>query len=245
MKWRCGWPTLALLMTPMMLASCGGGSMAASSPSSKSAAKTSAASVATGKTPRSLALPDTAGRGRAIATFAGGCFWCTESDFEKVPGVTSVISGFTGGQTLNPTYEQVSAGGTGHAESVRITYDPARISYAQLLDYYWHHVDPTQSNGQFCDHGRQYRSAIFYHDSTQHALAEKSRQALAASGVLRTPIVTEIVAAGPFYAAEEYHQDFYKKDPQQYHSYREGCGRDRRLEQLWGREAQASKAALR
>jgi len=170
----------------------------------------------------------------AKATFAGGCFWCMEPPFEALDGVVSVTSGYTGGSKVNPTYEEVSAGGTGHAESIEVTYDPAKVSYEKLLDVYWHNVDPTTPDGQFCDHGRQYRTAIFYHDETQHRLAEESKHALEASKKLPGPIVTEIVAAGPFYPAEEYHQDYYKKNPIRYRFYRYHCGRDQRLEEVWG-----------
>ena len=173
----------------------------------------------------------------AVATFAGGCFWCVETQFEGVPGVKSVVSGFTGGRELNPTYEQVSSGKTGHFESVEIRYDPNRVSYEKLLDMFWHSIDPTQGNGQFCDHGPQYRSAIFYHDEAQKRAAEASKKKIGASGVLKKSIVTSIMPAGPFYPAEEYHQDFWKKDPERYHSYRLGCGRDRRLAEVWGKLA--------
>jgi peptide-methionine (S)-S-oxide reductase len=168
----------------------------------------------------------------AKATFAGGCFWCMEPPFEKLPGVVAVTSGFTGGQTKNPTYEEVSSGGTGHAESVQVLYDPAKISYAQLLQTYWHNVDPTQVNGQFCDHGDQYRTAIFYGTAQEKELAEKSK--VEVEKQLKHAVVTQIVPATQFYAAEEYHQDFYKKNPARYSTYRLGCGRDRRLKELWG-----------
>lgn len=169
--------------------------------------------------------------------FAGGCFWCMETQFETMPGVRAVISGYTGGQKLNPTYEEVGAGGTGHYESIAIHYDPRKVSYEKLLDVFWHSVDPTQSDGQFCDRGDQYRSAIFYRGEAQRKLAEQSKQRIAASGVLKGPIVTRIVAASTFYPAEGYHQDFWKKDPVRYRSYRFGCGRDQRLRQLWGDKA--------
>ena len=182
-------------------------------------------------------------RATAKATFAGGCFWCMETAFEGLPGVTAVISGYTGGFKKHPTYEEVSAGSTGHAESVQITYDPRRISYAQLLDIFWHNVDPTQSNGQFCDHGTQYRSAIYYADSTERRQAEASRRAIEnAPQRFKGPIVTQIVAAAEFWPAEEYHQDFYRKDPVRYQSYRLGCGRDRRLVQLWGKPGRHGEA---
>ena len=173
----------------------------------------------------------------ATATFAMGCFWCAETGYEGIPGVLSVTSGYTGGPEKNPTYEQVSAGLTGHLESIQIKFDPARITYERLIDIFWHSVDPTQANGQFCDHGRQYVSAIFYHDETQKRVALESRRRIEASGVLKAPIVTRIQPASAFWAAEEYHQDFWKKDPERYHSYREGCGRDRRLVEIWGKAA--------
>jgi peptide-methionine (S)-S-oxide reductase len=170
----------------------------------------------------------------AKATFAGGCFWCMEPPFEALDGVISVTAGYTGGSKANPTYEEVSAGGTGHAESVEIVYDPTKVSYEKLLDVFWHNVDPTTADRQFCDKGRQYRTAIFYHDETQKRLAEESKQALERAKTLPGPIVTEIVAAGPFYPAEEYHQDYYKKNPVRYRYYRWGCGRDARLKEVWG-----------
>lgn len=171
----------------------------------------------------------------AQATFAGGCFWCMEPPFDKLPGVVSTTSGYTGGKLDNPTYEQVSAGGTGHAESVRVVFDPAKVSYVKLLDVFWHNIDPTAKDRQFCDSGHQYRSAIFYLDEEQKKLAEESLARLKNSG--RFPqIHTEIVAAGKFWPAEEYHQDYYKKNPIRYKFYRFNCGRDRRLEELWGKE---------
>ena len=171
----------------------------------------------------------------AKATFAGGCFWCMEEAFEKVEGVVSVISGYTGGQLANPTYEQVSAGGTGHAESVEVTYDPNKVTYQHLLEVFWHNVDPTTPNAQFCDHGNQYRTAIFYHDETQKRLIDESRQEVERSKSFPQPIVTEIVPASIFYPAEEYHQDFYKKNSVRYKFYKWNCGRSQRLEQLWGK----------
>jgi peptide-methionine (S)-S-oxide reductase len=175
--------------------------------------------------------------GQAVATFAGGCFWCMEGPFEKLPGVVSVTSGYTGGQKKNPTYEEVSSGVTGHAESVQIVYDPKTVSYDKLLEVYWHNIDPLQANAQFCDHGSQYRSAIFFHDAAQQQAAEASKKALEASGKLSGKIVTQIVPASTFYPAEDYHQDYYKKNPIRYQTYRMGCGRDRRLKELWGAEA--------
>ncbi len=167
------------------------------------------------------------------AVFAGGCFWCTESDFEKVPGVISVISGYTGGHVANPTYEQVSAGGTGHVEAVKVIYDPRRIDYAALLEVFWHHVDPTDSGGQFVDRGSQYRSVIFYANEEEHRLAEASKKQLADSGHFNKPIVTDILPLGPFYKAEDYHQDYYKKNPLRYKYYRYRSGRDQFLEKTW------------
>jgi len=168
----------------------------------------------------------------AVATFAGGCFWCMESDFDKVKGVISTTSGYTGGHVKDPTYHQVSAGGTGHAESVEVVYDPSKVSYQQLLTYYWHHIDPTVKDRQFCDVGHQYRTAIFVHNEEQRKLAEASKKKVEAE--LKVPIYTEIDKAGPFYKAEEYHQDYYKKNPVQYHFYRWNCGRDQRVKQIWG-----------
>jgi peptide-methionine (S)-S-oxide reductase len=170
----------------------------------------------------------------ATATFAGGCFWCMVPPFEKLDGVLKVTSGYTGGIKPQPTYEEVSSGDTGHAESIEVIYDPHKITYDKLLDVFWHNVDPTTPNAQFCDHGNQYRTAIFYHGDEQKRLAEKSKQDLQASGKLKQPIVTEIVAAKQFWPAEDYHQDYYKKNPIRYHYYRYQCGRDQRLEQLWG-----------
>ena len=169
----------------------------------------------------------------ASAVFAGGCFWCTESDFEKVEGVIEVISGYTGGRVKNPTYKQVSAGGTGHIESVKVIYDPSKVSYEQLLDYFWQHVDPTDPGGQFVDRGSQYRSAIFYANDTEKRLAEKSKQRLAASEMFNKPIVTDILSLGEFYPAEDYHQNYYKKNPIRYHYYRYGSGRDQFLKKNW------------
>ena len=173
----------------------------------------------------------------ARATFAGGCFWCMEASLEKVPGVVSVVSGYAGGRVKNPSYEQVSGGTTGHAESVQVAYDPARLTYEQLLEAFWHNVDPTDPGGQFCDRGHQYRTAIFYEGETQKRAAEESKRALETSGRLKKPVVTEVVSLEAFYPAEDYHQDFYKKNPLRYMTYRAACGRDRRLAELWGGEA--------
>lgn len=170
----------------------------------------------------------------ATATFAGGCFWCMEAPFDKLPGVLSTISGYTGGFKKNPTYEEVSAGATGHAEAVQVTYDSTKITYLQLLQVFWRNIDPLAANRQFCDGGSQYRSGVFYHNETQRKLAEATKRELVDSGRFKQPIVTEIVAFTEFYPAEEYHQDFYKKNPLRYQAYRTGCGRDRRLKELWG-----------
>jgi peptide methionine sulfoxide reductase msrA/msrB len=172
----------------------------------------------------------------STATFASGCFWCTEADFEKVPGVVKVISGYTGGHKENPTYEEVSAGGTGHVEAVQVYYDPKRVSYEGLLDFFWCHVDPTDPDGQFVDRGSQYRSAIFYHDEEQKRLAEESKKKLAESGRFDKPIVTEILKFEKFYPAEAYHQDYYKTHSTRYKYYRWASGRDQFLEKVWGDE---------
>jgi peptide-methionine (S)-S-oxide reductase len=170
----------------------------------------------------------------AVATFAGGCFWCMEPPYDAQEGVISTTSGYMGGARKNPTYEQVSAGGTGHAEVVQVLYDPAKVSYEKLLDIYWRNVDPTVTNRQFCDVGEQYRTAIFVHTDEQRRIADASKAALEKSKPFKEPIVTPVVAAGEFWPAEEYHQDYYRKNPVRYTYYRTGCGRDARLKQLWG-----------
>jgi len=170
----------------------------------------------------------------SVATFAGGCFWCMEPPFDKLEGVISTTSGYTGGHTKNPTYKQTSSGKTGHTEAVQIVYDPKQVSYEKLLDVFWHNIDPTTPNQQFCDRGNQYRSEIFYHNDEQKQLAESSKAALDKNKPFNQPIVTQVSKASTFYAAEEYHQDYYKKNPIRYRYYRYGCGRDKRLEQLWG-----------
>jgi peptide-methionine (S)-S-oxide reductase len=172
--------------------------------------------------------------GLARATFAGGCFWCMEPPFEKLPGVKEVISGYTGGFKVDPTYEEVSSGGTGHRESVQVVYDPSRITYARLLEVYWHNVDPTTPNRQFCDVGEQYGTAIFYHDEEQKKLALESQAQVERTKSFPQAVVTPILPAGEFYRAEEYHQDYYKKNPVRYRFYRWNCGRDQRLKELWG-----------
>jgi len=171
--------------------------------------------------------------GIATAIFAGGCFWCSEADFEKLPGVIGAESGYTGGTTPNPTYRQVSAGGTGHTEAVRVSYDPAKVSYQQLVDHFWRNVDPTVKDRQFCDVGSQYRSGIYWGNESERRIAESSRDALLKSGKFKE-VYTEIAAASTFYPAEEYHQDYYNKNPIRYAYYRTGCGRDARLKELWG-----------
>lgn len=169
------------------------------------------------------------------ATFGSGCFWCTESDFDKVPGVLTTISGFMGGHVKNPTYRQVTSGRTGHTEVVQITYDPSKVSYTQLVEFYWRHVDPFDKTGQFCDRGSQYRPAIFTHSKDQAATAKKSRQAIDQSKKFAKKIAVEITPAGPFTAAGKYHQNFYKKNPAHYWRYRIGCRRDMRIQQIWGK----------
>jgi len=181
----------------------------------------------------SLAVPALAEEARA--TFAGGCFWCMEPPFDALDGVSATISGYAGGEEKQPSYEQVSAGRTGHLESIQVVYDPAKVSYAKLLEVFWHNIDPLQDDGQFCDRGKQYRTAIFVSNDEERRLAEASKAALADR--FDSPIVTRILPATPFYPAEEYHQDFYRKNPEHYQRYRLGCGRDRRLEQRWGAEA--------
>ena len=176
---------------------------------------------------------------RAVATFAGGCFWCVEADFDKVAGVLSTISGYTGGKVANPTYYQVSAGSTGHTEAVEIGYDPSKVSYQKLLDVFWRNHDPLAKDRQFCDSGSQYRAAIFYHDEEQRRLAEETKKAVQAKFAPRV-VFTEIVKAAPFYAAEGYHQDYYEKNPVRYKFYRFNCGRDQRLEELWGKPDKSS-----
>jgi len=179
----------------------------------------------------SSAMPED---GEAVATFAGGCFWCMEPPYDKLDGVTATISGYTGGSKADPTYEEVSAGGTGHTEAVQITYDPSKVRYEQLLEVFWRNVDPLDAGGQFCDRGSQYRTGIFVHDEEQRRLAEASKQALVEGDRFDRPIVTEIEPAGAFYPAEDYHQDYYEKNPVRYKFYRWSCGRDQRLAELWG-----------
>jgi len=177
--------------------------------------------------------PAAAPAATAVATFGGGCFWCVEEAFDKVPGVISTTSGYMGGHLKNPTYPQVSAGNTGHNEVVQVVYDPSKVTYAQLLDAFWRNIDPTQANGQFCDHGSQYRSEIFVHDDAQRKAAEASKAALQKNKPFTGEIRTLITRSSEFYAAEEYHQDYYKKNPVRYNYYKTGCGRQARLQEVW------------
>jgi peptide-methionine (S)-S-oxide reductase len=175
--------------------------------------------------------------GHAVATFAGGCFWCMEPPYDKLPGVSATISGYMGGRKQNPTYEEVSSGLTGHTEVVQVVYDPAKVAYEKLLEVFWVNIDPTVKDRQFCDSGSQYRTSIFYHDEAQRKAAEASKAALAKAKPFKEPIVTPIEMAGTFYPAEDYHQDYYQKNPLKYQLYRSGCARDARLRQLWGDRA--------
>jgi len=177
----------------------------------------------------------------ATATFAGGCFWCMEPPFDKLDGVISTTSGYTDGHVANPTYQSVSSGQTGHTEAVQIVFDPGKVSFERLVEVFWRNVDPTDAGGQFCDRGSQYRAALFYHDEAQRAVAERSKAELAQTKPFAVPLVTPIVAASTFYRAEEYHQDYYRKNPIRYGYYRKGCGRDRRLEELWGPQGKESQ----
>ncbi len=195
------------------------------------------AAVSQTSTPVAPPTPSVMAEGTAKATFAGGCFWCVESDFDAVPGVLSTTSGYTGGRTANPGYKQVSSGSTGHAEAVEIVFDPRKVSYAQLVEHFWRTIDPTTVDRQFCDVGTPYRSAIFVHDAEQMAVVKASLAALEKNKPFKEPIVTQVQMAAPFYVAEDYHQDYYKKNPIRYNYYRSGCGRDDRLKQLWGDQA--------
>ncbi len=191
------------------------------------------AGLSLGTTAESNAAED----GLEVATFAGGCFWCVESDFDNVPGVVRTISGYTGGALPDPTYKQVSAGGTGHREAVQIFYDPKQVTYAALVEIFWRSIDPTDDGGQFCDRGESYQTAIFADSLEQKQQAEASRDVLRSSGVLKQPVVTPIEAARAFYPAEDTHQDYYQKNPLRYWFYRYRCGRDSRIEALWGEDA--------
>ena len=199
--------------------------------------------IAMGLGPQQAAAAEAAKSAAATATFAGGCFWSMQMPFEHLPGVVSTTVGYTGGHVANPTYEQVSAGDTGHLEAVQVTYDPGRIGYAELLEVFWHNVDPLNATGQFCDSGPEYRGAIFVHDDAQRRAAADSKRRLDASKRFAAPIVTQIVDAGGFWPAEEYHQHYHDKNPARYALYRAGCGRDRRLSELWGAAAAAERPA--
>ena len=192
------------------------------------------AALAQGSTPTAPTQAPAAAAGTQKAVFAGGCFWCVEADFDKVDGVLSTTSGYTGGNVANPTYEQVSAKHTGHAEAVEIVFDPKKVSYEKLVEHFWHTIDPTTKDRQFCDAGSPYRTAIFAQDAAQLRIAQASKAALEKSKPFKEPIVTEVVLGGPFYAAEDYHQDYYKKNPVRYNYYRLSCGRDARIKELWG-----------
>lgn len=193
--------------------------------------------LASGPTTAQTPVPAKPAEKTELATFAGGCFWCVESDFDKIEGVVSTVSGFMGGTTPNPTYRAVTSGGTGHLEVVQITFDPAKVSYQKLVDHFWRTVDPYDAGGQFCDRGDSYRTAIFAHSPEQRKIADAAKAALAQNGPLKDPLATEVRDAGPFTAAEDYHQDFHTKNPVRYRYYRHGCGRDARLEVIWGKKA--------
>jgi peptide-methionine (S)-S-oxide reductase len=222
----------------------------ASQPTSKAPATTPASQPSSAKDP-AASQPSSGGSAaggtnaeaakhsgnHSTALFAGGCFWCLETAYEGLPGVVSVTSGYAGGSEKSPSYELVSSGRTGHTESIQIVYDPSRIGYVRLLQIFWRNIDPLQANGQFCDHGPQYRSAIFYLSEEERKAAEDSKRKLEEEPRFKGRIVTQIVPASPFYPAEEYHQDYYKKNPRRYQEYRLGCGRDARLRELWGQEA--------
>jgi peptide-methionine (S)-S-oxide reductase len=226
-----GWTGSALLA--LLLSAC----EPASGPTAAATAATTSPATATATAAEPAEHTAAALENAGVAVFAGGCFWCTESDFDKVPGVLSTTSGYIGGTLANPTYEQVSSGTSGHIEAVQVRFDPAQTSYAQLLRAYWPTIDPLTANRQFCDGGPQYRSAIFYASAAEQRLAEGSKAALQASGRFNQPIVTDILPATTFYPAEEYHQDYASKNPLRYRYYRNGCGRDQRLEQLWGKKS--------
>ena len=214
-----------------MALSAGVWALAACSPSVSSSAGPTPAAVTTPT--EVVAAPVIDGKPMAYALFAGGCFWCIEADFEKLAGVLAVESGYTAGQTPQPTYEQVTSGQTGHTEAVRVLYDPSQVSYAQLVDYFWRHIDPTVKDQQFCDVGPQYRSGIYWQNEAERTVAEASRDALIKSGRFST-IHTELAPSSTFYLAEEYHQDYYKKNELRYNYYRLSCGRDARVKKLWG-----------
>lgn len=186
---------------------------------------------------KELLSVDETPKGLERATFAGGCFWCMEPPFHKLPGVVELWSGYTGGQKVNPTYEEVSAGVTGHAEAIEILFDPKKVSYEKLLDIFWRNIDPTDDGGQFVDRGKQYRPGIFYHNEAQKKTAEASRAKLEALKKFKKPIVVELTPFTKFYAAEKYHQHYYEKNPDNYLAYRRGSGRDQFIKEIWGKEA--------
>ncbi|MCB9796315.1 MAG: peptide-methionine (S)-S-oxide reductase MsrA [Alphaproteobacteria bacterium] len=221
---------IRLILAALTLTACAG------TPSSEPEAAPAEAehAEATPKAEGTSLVPEP-GPGQAVAMFAGGCFWCMEKPFDQLEGVLATTSGYTGGELAGVTYKQIGGGTTGHFEAIHVLYDPAVISYARLLEVFWHNVDPTQDSGQFCDYGPQYRTAIFTSDPEEIRLAEESRAK--AAETLGAEIVTQILPAGPFWMAEAYHQDFYKKNPEHYLRYRTGCGRDRRLGELWGEGA--------
>jgi peptide-methionine (S)-S-oxide reductase len=222
---------LSALLIPVVVALVSFASTTSATPSQSSPG--GAASAAAAEAPPPLPTD-----GTALATFAGGCFWCVEVDFDKVDGVLSTTSGYTGGTVAHPTYQQVSRNRTGHAEVVQVVFDPARVSYERLVAYYWRTIDPTTKDRQFCDVGSPYRTAIYAHDEQQLKVALASRAALEADKPFKEPIVTQIERAGPFYAAEAYHQDYATTNPLRYQYYRKSCGRDARLQQLWGEKPQ-------
>lgn len=193
-----------------------------------------AVALAIGRAPAVAQAPAST-QSTEVATFAGGCFWCVEADFDKVEGVVSTVSGFMGGKTPNPTYKEVTFGSTGHLEVVQVTFDPAKVSYQKLVDHFWRTIDPYDASGQFCDRGESYTTAIFTHTPEQKKIAEDSKAKLAKDGTVKQPIATSVRDAGPFTAAEDYHQDFHTKNPARYKFYRYGCGRDARLESIWGK----------
>lgn len=193
-----------------------------------------AVALAIGRAP-AVAQAPASPQSTEVATFAGGCFWCVEADFDKVEGVVSTVSGFMGGKTPNPTYKEVTFGSTGHLEVVQVTFDPAKVSYQKLVDHFWRTIDPYDAGGQFCDRGESYTTAIFTHTPEQKKIAEDSKAKLAKDGTVKQPIATSVRDAGPFTAAEDYHQDFHTKNPARYKFYRYGCGRDARLESIWGK----------
>lgn len=222
---------MGAIITPLIVLGCSGASSADPTPNADARKQSKAAQPGISK-PQAPFTPAT-DKGEAI--FAGGCFWCTESDFEKLPGVIEAISGYTGGRVDNPNYKQVSYTETGHFEAVKVIYDPEKVTYRELVDHYWSTIDPTDDHGQFCDKGSSYRSAVFP-TPEQAEDAKRSKAALIESGIIKQPIVTQILEAKTFYPAEAYHQDYYKRNPVRYKYYRNGCGRDKRLAELWGKK---------